>query len=526
MVDLLNIELFKEENINILQNEIITNLLNKENYKATESIADYIKHNYILKSMRDDVNSEIWIYEEGIYLPNGKSYIREICRQLLQDRVSTYFCNQVISKIEIDTFIDQNEFFNYQNEFPHLLPVKNGILNLNTKKVEKFTPRIPFFTKLNYEYREGAKCENIIKFIRSIVSNEKDFLTLQEISGFALLKDYTYEKGFMLYGEHGRNGKSKWLSLLQKLIGSANCSNVSLQNLETDQYSAQNLQNKLVNVAADLSNEAIKQTGMYKSLTGRDEVTVNRKNKSHISFTNYAKMIFACNELPMIHTFSQSFWMRWVVIDFPYRFLPKNELAQHKDNPYVFLQDSHIIEKISTDEEMEGFLSWAVEGYQRLKAKGFFSNETTASRVEKFWLRKANSAKAFIDDCLILDYDSEISKEEFRKEYHNYCIKHNIRQMSEKAINITLIKDLGISDKQVNTKDTRYRVWTGIKIKNNSPMVFSPDKLYSFICEHSKGVSYSGLSDVFENKLLDAQLKLLSQEGSIKELPKGLWSKV
>jgi hypothetical protein len=55
---------------------------------------------------------------------------------------------------------------------------------------------------------------------------------------------------------------------------------------------------KLANIFADLPSKAIDDGGMFKSLTGEDYVTAERKNKDPFSFRPYARLLFSCNEIP------------------------------------------------------------------------------------------------------------------------------------------------------------------------------------------------------------------------------------
>ena len=45
---------------------------------------------------RDDKQKELWTYHEGIYIPQGQSYIYEFVRTLLGNAYSTFLANQVI----------------------------------------------------------------------------------------------------------------------------------------------------------------------------------------------------------------------------------------------------------------------------------------------------------------------------------------------------------------------------------------------------------------------------------------------
>jgi putative DNA primase/helicase len=527
---LLNIST-KHETVGEIREEAMMLIALKQATEATEQIVKYLKNKYYFKSIRNDKDEEIWIYIDGIYIPNGKSYIQEETREILGKLYTTHLSNQIIDKIYADTFIDQDEFFNQQNKFPLLLPVENGILNIKTKELQNFTPFNYFFTKIKTKYVPGKTCSKIIQFITSIVENKEDVDTIQEMIGFCLLREYKLEKGFMLHGKDGRNGKSKLLSLIQLLIGAENCANVSLHEIEKEQFSLINLHNKLVNISADISKEAIENTGIYKQLTGRDTVNANRKGRSHIQFVNYAKMIFACNELPMINTLSNAFWLRWVVINFPFKFLPQHEIDSLEDKTNCFIQNTDIINDITSEEEIQGLLNWALEGLDRVIIKNKFANETSSSVVKKYWLRKSNSVAAFIEDCIEIDYESKLSKQEFRKAYHNYCVRNNLTQMSDKAIKITMSIELGLTDTYskesmdsefVNKELNRVWHWEGVRLK---PSMFSynPDRILSYLNDHEKA-RYKELQDYINNdEELNACLKALSLDGQIVELPKGTW---
>lgn len=443
-------------------------LLKRERDSATEEIVKLIKRNEIIRTTRDDDNSEMWIYKGGIYIPQGKTYIQEYCRRILTIVYTTQLCNLVISKIEADTYTDQEEFFNAQNDYPELIPVKNGVLNIRTKEMKNFDSSIPFFTKLTMNYNSQAKCENIKRFIKEILPKDRDDLyeTIKELFGYSLLKEYKYEKSFMFWGI-GRNGKGKLLELFKRFVGIDNCRSISLTELEKDNFCVSALMNKLLNISGDISNEAINDTGTFKQLTGRDTISANRKFKTRVNFTNYAKMIFAGNDLPHPKDTSDGFWMRWILIEFPYQFLPQKEINLLKDKRNIKLQDPDIIDKISTELELEGLLVWALEGYNQLISKKDFSYKLGKNAVKSSWLRKSNSVMAFIEDCIDEDYDNHIVKKDFKQGYIQYCRKHNVKPLSDKVIKITIENETGAVSYQHYDDGNPSWVWDGIKYKQD-----------------------------------------------------------
>lgn len=509
-------------NLKTASSELQMLIYNKRINVVTELIADHLKKTYHFKSIRNDKDMEIWVYIQGIYVPNGRSYIIEFTREMLDFMFTTYLGNQVVAKIYADTFIDEVEFFNQQNEYTDLIVIQNGIYDYKKKQLLNFTPELYFFTKVNAIYDPSAKCPKIIKFLEEVLNSNLDVLTIQEIFGFSLIRDYKYEKGFMFYGERGRNGKSKILEILKRFLGVENCASVSLQDLEKEQFSIINLHNKLVNIAADIPNAAVEHTGIYKSLTGRDLINANRKGQTHIKFVNYAKMIFGCNELPLIRTLSNAFWLRWVMINFPYQFLPQNEIDSLDNKENVFLQDKDIISKISTQEELNGLLNWSLEGLYRLLKTNKFSNETNSNEVKKYWLKKSNSVVAFINEMIEIDYDSSMTKSDFRKHYHLYCKRENINQMSDKAIKITLAQEMGISESYMKTDNIQQNSWIGIKFKTE--LYDDQTSIIKKMFEQSKELTLSQLNNLIPNyeKLIKI-LNILESEGTISQARKGLW---
>jgi len=458
----------KKQRTNYNSKEVHTLLLMKERSSATEKIVELIKENHIFKTTRSDEKSEMWVYKEGIFIPEGRTAIKEACRIILEEAHTNHITNEVISKIEADTYINTKDFFNLQNKFPYLIPVKNGQLNLRTMELYPHNSGIPFFNKINADYKPGADCPKIKQFLKEVLENEEDFKTIQELIGFCLVRDYTYERAFMFFGAHGRNGKSKLLELITRFIGVENVSGVSLQDIEKDSFAISNLHNKLVNISADLSKEALSNTGNFKSLTGRDTVSANRKFKERLDFINYAKMIYASNELPRIYTISDAFWQRWTLIQFPNRFLSEKEYnaltPEEKENARI--GNPKLINEITEENELNGLLNFAIEGLERLEQKRDFSQSKLARDTKKTWERLSNSVASFIEDKIETDWDSYIIKSDFLKEYQHYCKTHKISVLSDKAIKSTLKDSLGISEGRPYSDGSQLSVWNNIKWKN------------------------------------------------------------
>jgi len=452
------IEVVEDED-NIRQ--AILRLFGKQSFgKASEVMVDYIESKHSIYTTREDKASEIWIYEDGVYIPNGRSIIKEIIRIIMQEYSSSMFQNQVINKIENDTYINSEDFFN--NNYVYEIPVQNGILNVLTKELVKFTPKKIFFNKLPVTYVPESKCPMIDKFLTDVLASPDDKKVFYEIAGFGLIKEYIFEKSIMMVGD-GRNGKGKSLELLKRLVGAKNCCSLNLSSLKPDSFALSELFGRLFNLAGDLSSTDLKDTGVFKSLTGRDIISASRKFLKNIYFTNYAKMVFACNELPKVYDSSMGFWERWILLEFPYRFVEKEVYKEAEDKSLLKIRDENIIDKITTEEELSGFLNEALVGLERILKNRRFSYSKGTEEIKNTWIRKSDSFKAFCLDNIEEEVESKIMKKEIRRAYSKYCKKHKLRGVSDKSIKITLEEQYGVSEGYVNMFGNQEHCWEGIK---------------------------------------------------------------
>jgi len=450
-----------EEECDELKSEVMGFILEKKRDDATECVVEFIEKKYFIYTTKDDIKSEMWIYKGGVYKPEGKSEIKELIRKILGKIYNSNICNRIIEKIEADTFIEHDDFFqtNYLDE----VPVENGILNIFTKELNSFNPEKIFFNKLPINYDPDAIAPKILQFLSDVLKDVDDVKVVLELFGFALLKEYKIEKAIMFVG-HGRNGKSKTLELLKKFIGIENCCSVTLNALNENSFSVSELFGKMVNLAGDLSNESLKNTGMFKETVGRDVISAKRKFLRDLIFVNYAKHLFACNDLPKVYDLSDGFWTKWVLLEFPYKFITQKEMdtLEKEDQVNKKILDPDIIENITSPQEMSGLLNLALKNLNNLLEQKDFSYSKGTNEVKELWIRQSDSFTAFCMDCVTEDYNSKVTKKELRKAYFNYCKKNKLKGAGDKGIKATLESRYGATEVQPYGES---RYWDGISIK-------------------------------------------------------------
>ncbi len=474
---------FENESYEDLRQRVLHLLLARKRQGATELLVQKIESENYLYTTKNDIKSEMWIYQEGIYLPQGKCYVREFCRMILEASYTPQLANDVIAKIETDTYIEQEKFF--QNQYIDEVPVQNGILDVLGKKLTAYDPKKIFFHKLPVNYDPEAKCPKITQHFEDVLRDKEDKKVMFELFGYSLYKENKFEKAFMFIGD-GRNGKSKTLELMKNFLGVSNCSSIPLHMLNENSYEVSELFGKMVNLAGDLSSSCLKETGVLKMLAGRDLISAKRKFLRNINFVNYSKLIFSCNELPKVFDNSLGFWSKWILLEFPFEFVSEGEYKQTPTkNKKVRNED--IVQEISTPEELSGLLNEALDGLKRLLSNRNFSYTRGTQEVKDLWIRRSNSFTAFCMDFIKEDAEDSITKKDLRKLYHLYCKYHKLRGSSDVEIKITLENLYGVFDKQ----DSNYeRIWEGITFKTPTGTTGFSDlyREYQLTLSSEKGV--------------------------------------
>ena len=459
--------------------------------EAYEQIVSYFKSMYFPKVMRDDRNEEVWIYLDGIYMPEGKSYLIEIMRDCLGKLYSKKHFNTTLNRVVADCFVDPNDFFNSNIE--DSIPVLNGILNIFNKKLSDYSPEKIFFNKIPVRYDPKKECPKIKKFFGEIVK-EEDVKLLSEFIGFSLYKKYYLNKSFILTG-NGRNGKSTYLDLINHFIGKKNTSSLTLEDMkDSSSFDIVELHNKMINLAGDIGKKKLDDTALFKSLTGTEQIKANRKFLSPLYFVNYAKFIFSCNEIPRTADDSEGFFRRWVIIDFPYKFVPKNEYRQEEKNWKI--DTPGIISQLYDNDELSGLLNLALESFNNIYKNKRFSDDSTVENITKEWKRKSNNVLVFCDDNISESFDSFIVKEELLQKYNEYCSKYNIKPQSERQFFSSVRKLFDAKDERKMVAGKRKYIFSGIKVKEKDKLPTLPisEGHFTPICS-KQGKALKGESD-------------------------------
>lgn len=389
---------------------------------------------------------EIWYYKDGIYHPNGETLIKKLCQKFLREEANKNRVSEVIAHIQRSTYAKREIF----DKNPDLIAVENGVINLQTMEFLPHSPDHHLIVKIPVKYDPNADCPNIKKFFSEVLHPE-DIPVIEELIGYCLYRKYFIHKAFMFIGS-GRNGKSTLLRLFEKFLGESNISHVPLQAFESNRFATAELQGKLANIYADLSPQALRDTGVFKTLTGEDTIIAERKFKSSFQFKNYAKLIFSCNKLPEVYDESDAFFARWIIIDFPNKF--EGDKA-----------DKNLLEKLTTPEELSGLLNLALDGLKRLLERGEFSYSVSTEKMREQYIKMSDPVNAFVTDMIEIDPNDYVPKRELYLAFCQFCRENKLPMVSENVFHRKLIRYVTVEDYRPKVAGSRIRAWKGIRLK-------------------------------------------------------------
>jgi len=363
----------------------------------------------LLVTLEDTKEIVCYHAEKGIWKRDGEIRLQEHVQRIVSkknpqnEKLSTHTMAETTAQIRWQTFVERSDF----NPPENMVCVKNGVLNLDTRELLPFDPSYGFRNAIPVEYDPTATCPEIDRFLEKVVPKKTTICF--EFGGYCLRSGQPQQRAGMIYGP-GDNGKSTFLNLLKAFLGPENVSSRTIQSIIGNRFAAADLSGKLANIHSDLPDTILQQTGTFKTLTGNDTLTGEFKFQTSFEFVNQAKLIFACNALPESVDDSDAFVKRWLLIPFIVR-------IQQAE------QDKNLLAKLTTPQELSGFLNKAIDAYNEVLRRKHFTDEGTIEEKRETYKRLSDSIGCFIDDMLEFDPDKYEIKdvvylafEKYRKE--------------------------------------------------------------------------------------------------------------
>lgn len=323
---------------------------NKKGEKYFEVIPDY---HGMANRLRDEnvlkvTNNSILVYRDNYWQNIGNNELMNLICLLNKESIKhTEFAGY--EKMIIAKCFDEL-FFRYTDNIDGMMNLNNCILHVPTGKTISHSSKYSFLNKIEIDYSPQADCHKWSIFLNEIFENDNELINLtQEMLGYILIGGTPFlHRAFVLVGD-GRNGKSTFIDVFRKIIGSKSTSAVSIKNLDKP-FSAVMLDGKLANLVEETPSGEINAEA-FKAAVGGGLLTAAHKGFDEFDLRVKARFIFACNKMPTFDDKGESLLDRLVIIPFNKYFEP--------DKRDVFLFDKLCL-------ELPGIINWALIGAKRV----------------------------------------------------------------------------------------------------------------------------------------------------------------
>ena len=385
------------------------------------------------------------------WLPNGEQILRDELWQILGDAASRRRVNEAVRAARGLSRTTRDELLGLE---PHKVLVENGIVDMLAEDADD-----PFeidgngpgtFTRVPVAYDSQATPERFDEFLSEVLHPD-DVPIMWELIGYCLYRGYPYQKAFMFLGD-GANGKSTLLAALREFLGVENVATAELQTLAEDRFAAADLDGKLANIAPDISDEGLEQTGTFKALTGGDRLRAERKYQDAYHFENHAKLIFSANAVPGADDLTHAYERRWLYFEFPNTFDADDDDTVSQEELLEAFRD-----------EFPGILNVALVSFQDLYERGYFEDTVYMRTYDDAHERAINPAVQFVKDEIEADPDAEVRISRAYDAYRVWCREEGRPTQGAGHFENAVLNEYSPAEGK-DPEDRRYRVWLGVRL--------------------------------------------------------------
>ena len=367
----------------------------------------------------DDKNRELHYFKGGVFGVGGETAIDTDIEEYYQDESTSRFRHEVTEKIKIKTLTNKDDIDADDN----IKNLRNGLLNLETGVLEPHRANYKSIIQWSVSYNKNAKCLKIFKFLKDVILEDKERLTVLEMMAELLWSESTLTKSYFLLG-FGSNGKSALRDIVLTMLDVIHNADLSFEDL-SDRYLPADLDGKLVNFPDEIDDTKIIKSASWKSTTSKKSIKAQRKFGQPFSFVNIAKHIMPCNHPPQIDDKSDGTYRRIVPIHFDQIFdVVLTDDLKKKGHRRV---DEKFVKSLLEDEEISGLFNILILIVRQLKKRKSLTFSLTVDEVRTEWETITNTTKSFINDQLVRDENGMALKTDYYRAFVNYCTEKRFK---------------------------------------------------------------------------------------------------
>lgn len=346
------------------------------------------------------------------------------------------FLRQAAEKLGVDKFEARyvefsKTLFDQFNETAYLpapeanrdttkINLQNGTYEISTARQYLRAPDAADFLthQLPFAYDPEATAPLFNAFLDRVQPDVECQKLLAEYLGYVFISPakLKLEKTLLLYGS-GANGKSVFFEIVTALLGKENVSHYSLQSLTNEPaYCRAHLATKLVNYASEINGKLEADT--FKQMVSGEPVEARLPYGQPFILTNYAKLIFNCNELPADVEHTPAYFRRFLIVPFSVT-IPDHE------------QDKQLAPKI-INAELSGVFNWVLAGLERLLTQGRFTDCKAVNDQLEAYKKQSDTVRVFLDEQGYEVSSDHMPLKDLYRDYKSFCLENGYRPVNNR----------------------------------------------------------------------------------------------
>lgn len=332
--------------------------------------------------------------------------------------------------------------------------VRGEMVHLPTGEISPSTPAYFCTATLGVGYDPTAPAPaRWLRFLEEVLPNDSQARdTIQEWFGYCLVPDVRQQKILYLFGPI-RCGKGTIMDVLSELVGPDNAASPTLSMLATN-FGMAPLIDKLVAMIPDARLDARSDTAQIAEkllmVSGADKVTLDRKYLNHWRGRLTARFMISSNELIPFRDASSALASRLIMIELPVSFYGR--------------EDPDLGDAVRA--ELPGVLLWAIEGWRRLRKRGYFVMPASSEDAVRQMEEASNPIKLWVREMCTVDPDAYELCEDAFGAHRQWCSKTNHPEPSSTAFGRQL-RAACSAVRRIQTRKNGKQVWIyrGIRMK-------------------------------------------------------------
>jgi putative DNA primase/helicase len=339
------------------------------------------------------------------------------------------------------------------------IPFKNGIL-----LGEELLPHTPSFFAtycLTYDFEPSAECPTWEKVVTDWLDDDMERVELlRQWLRYLIEGRQDVQKIWVLTGVP-RSGKGTITSLVRMLLGADNCAAPLMSQFASD-FGLENCVGKQAIIIGDAHVKKGDPAGILdklKSISGKDVIQVNRKNKSQVDCV-LGQIVLACNDMADIPDESNALISRYSILNFKKSFVGK--------------EDPELLMKLGA--ELSGIYNWAMKA-ERVKR---FEETQEEKDLKEGLIASSNPVRSWARSHCEEEKGAVMSKDAFYNSYEKWCEEMHAPRKAKGAFFKTLYQIFPYAKEERKREGgTRVRVIEGISLNDcESEMDFDDNEQF------------------------------------------------